>query len=493
MSSTVSSIFSTSEVSDHHKFIDDINLYELFSPSLSNNTPILTSAFNSCYQKALLSLNVHLEDIDAQTLSSLKKDLSSYNVNEDDFDETVFPNRSLTPTSTTISQWRHEQFLNEKFLRILIPIVTENMYSIVLHWIELELQNEEERGSKNEQNKNDLKNKLYELKFMEKSIDIERLYELSGNSKEILIEQVDWKLVGTKMRSIGGFKYFDESSLKRMWKHRCQYGLNISWSDDEDKLLDQLVEQYGYGKWIEISQHEIFQKNKKSAYMCAQRYMSKKNKLYSKRRFTQTEKDLLLSMYKYRCSVIKDYRFCVSYAAYLLGDRCLREITHVWTYLNPDIQKNSFTPDEDAILLQHANQTSSICWSTLAASHLPNRSAVQCRQRYSQLTKVQSTEKTKQTNQKTNSSRVTNYIQWLQKQPIHTQKFLQQFYSKSRLTHLHKSIIEMHSNKIELLMQKFDNNQNNIIKCLPLREFILKLNQSTVTIDEIYAKFVNNL
>ncbi|CAF2899819.1 unnamed protein product [Rotaria sp. Silwood2] len=480
MSSTVSSIFNTSKISDHHKFNEDINLYELFSPSLSNNTPILTSAFNSCYQKALLSLNVHLDDIDAQTLSSIKKDLSSYNVKEDDFDETVFRNRSLTPTSTTLSQWRHEQFVNEKFCRLLIPIVAENMYSIVLHWIELELHNEEERDSKNEQNKNDLKNKLYELKLIEKSIDIERLYELSGNSKDILIEQVDWKSVGTKMRSKGGFKYFDEYSLKRIWKHRCQYGLNNSWSDDEDKLLNQLVEQYGYGKWIEISQNEIFQKNNKSAYMCAQR------------RFTRIEKDLLLSIYKRR-SAIKDYRFSVSYAAYLLGDRCIRGISRVWTYLNPDIQKGSFTPNEDAILLQHVNKTSSICWSTLAANHLPDRSAVQCRQRYSQLIKVRSTEKTKEKNQKTNSSRRTNYIQWLQKQPIHTQNFLEQFYSNSRLTHLQKSIIEMHANKIELLMEKFYNNQNNTTKCLPLREFILKLNMPTVTIDEIYVKFVNNM
>jgi hypothetical protein len=105
-------------------------------------------------------------------------------------------------------------------------------------------------------------------------------------------------------------------------------------------------------------------------------------------------------MYKYRCSVIKDYRFCVSYAAYLLGDRCIREITHVWTYLTPDIQKSAFTPEEDAILLQHVNQTTPTCWSTLAASHLPDRSAVQCRQRYFQLIKPRSTETNKGTKRK---------------------------------------------------------------------------------------------
>jgi len=70
---------------------------------------------------------------------------------------------------------------------------------------------------------------------------------------------------------------------------------------------------------------------------------------------------------------------------------------------------------------------------------------------------------------------------------------LNSFIPKSRMTHLQKSIIEMHSNKIELLMEKFYNNQNTITKCLPLRDLILKLNLPTVAIDEIYAKFVNNM
>lgn len=256
MSSTVSPIFSTSNISYDHKVNDDIDLYELLSSSVSKHTPILiTSAFNSCYQKALLSLLDHIEEIDTQPLSSSTE---SYNVHEDDFDATVFPDRSITPSSTTISQWRHEQFLNKKFPQLLISLVGESMYSIVLHWVELELRNEEERESKNDRKKEDLKKKVYELKSMGNSINIDRLYELSGNSKDILIDQVDWKLIGTKMRSKGGFKYFDEYSLKRMWIHQCQYGLNNLWTDDEDALLNQLVEQYGYGKWEEIAQHELF-------------------------------------------------------------------------------------------------------------------------------------------------------------------------------------------------------------------------------------------
>lgn len=106
-------------------------------------------------------------------------------------------------------------------------------------------------------------------------------------------------------------------------------------------------------------------------------------------------------MYQYRCSVVKDYRFCVSYAAYVLADRCIREVSHVWARLNPEIQKKSFTPEEDAILLEQTSQTSTICWSTIASNHLPDRSGAQCRQRYHQLIKSQSTSKTpKQINRK---------------------------------------------------------------------------------------------
>lgn len=111
------------------------------------------------------------------------------------------------------------------------------------------------------------------------------------------------------------------------------------------------------------------------------------------RRFTQTEKDLLSNMYKHRCSVMKDYRFSVSYGAYLLGDRCIRQITHLWTYLNPDVQKGPFQPEEDVLLFQHANQTPAFSWPTLAATYLPERSAAQCRQRYCQLTKTRATRK----------------------------------------------------------------------------------------------------
>ena len=259
MSSTVSSIFSTSNISDNPKLSDEVNLYELFSSSLPKNVPILASALNSCYQKALLLFNEHIEEIDTQSLSSFAKYLPSCHVNEDDFDATVFPNRSLSPSTITVSQWRHEQCSNDKFLRLIISFVVENMYSIVLHWIALELKNEEERASKNEQKKKDLKDKLYELKIMEKSISIDKLYELSGSAKDALIEKVDWKLIATKMRSKGGFKYFDEYFLKRMWRRRCQYGINNSWSNDEDEILGRLVEQFGYGNWEEISQHEIFQ------------------------------------------------------------------------------------------------------------------------------------------------------------------------------------------------------------------------------------------
>lgn len=259
MSSTLSSVFSTNNISDDHKIPNDIDLADLLLSSSSKQTPVFTSALNSCYTKALLLLHKHIEEIDTKSSSSIAKHLSSYAVNEDDFDGTVFPERTLTPSSTTICTWRHEQFVNEKFSRLLIPFVAENMYTIVLHWIELELSNEEERGSKNEEKKVDLQMKLHELKFMTEPYDIQRLYELSGDSKDVLIEQVDWKLIGTKMRSKGGFKYFDEYSLKRMWIRRCQYGLNNVWTEEEDEILNQLVEQLGNGKWVEIAQHHIFQ------------------------------------------------------------------------------------------------------------------------------------------------------------------------------------------------------------------------------------------
>ena len=104
-----------------------------------------------------------------------------------------------------------------------------------------------------------IRKKISKLKQMAKSIPFDRLYELSEIARDILIEQVDWKLIGTKMRSEGGFKYFDEHCLKRMWIHRCQFGMGNIWTNEEDQLLDQLVEQLGYGQWTTIAEEEIFQ------------------------------------------------------------------------------------------------------------------------------------------------------------------------------------------------------------------------------------------
>ena len=259
MSSTVSSVFSTDLVSDHPKFEQDIDLTEILRSSTSTTTPVFTSALNTCYTRALLLLHKHAEELHARSVPRKVHDFSSYNVNEDDFDATVFPSRSLSPSTTTISQWRHEQISNEKFARIFIPLVTENMYSIVLHWIELELKHEDERRRKNDQRKQDLQSKRDELIYEKDSIDVQRLYQLSDNSKDILIEQVDWKSLVTKMRRQGNFKYFDEYSLKRLWIYRYQYGAENVWSEGEDQLLNQLVEQLGYGKWTDIAQHDLFQ------------------------------------------------------------------------------------------------------------------------------------------------------------------------------------------------------------------------------------------
>lgn len=261
MTSTVSSVFSTNTPSNTYTIHDEVNLGDILSTFSSKNALIPTSALNSCYQKALSLLRDCTKEAASQ-LDALSKPTSlSYNVTEDDFDTTVFPDRLLTPSSVTICQWRHEQFLNDKFLRLLLPLVAESMHAIVLNWFEVELHNEEERQRKNDLKKNELQEQVFELKSMAKSIDIDRLYELSGSSKDVLIDQVDWKLIATKMRSKGGFKYFDEYSLRRIWLYRCQYGVNTSWSDEEDDLLNQLVQQYGIGKWMEIAQHELFQVN----------------------------------------------------------------------------------------------------------------------------------------------------------------------------------------------------------------------------------------
>ncbi|CAF1290033.1 unnamed protein product, partial [Didymodactylos carnosus] len=76
--------------------------------------------------------------------------------------------------------------------------------------------------------------------------------------------------------------------------------------------------------------------------------------------------------------------------AYMLGDRRIRDIYHVWVHLNPELNTGPFTIAEDAALLQSIkvfqmlNPAKKIQWTTICDS-VPNRSAPQCRQRYGYL------------------------------------------------------------------------------------------------------------
>lgn len=263
MSSTLSSVFSRNTVADDDEQSNDSNLYDIITSNpavLSTKGPILSSAFNICYRNALLSLHSNLEELEKHPeLLSKSTTTNSLLVNESDFDVSLFPKRSYSPSELTKTQWRHESFVTEKFLNHLYSLVSQNIHTVVKEWTETELNNEIERNRRNKNKRTELEAKLDELNSTEIIEDISRLYELSGNSHDVIMEHIDWKRIITRMRSDGGFKYFDENSLRRFWIHRCQYGVNNKWSDDEDQLLDKLVEQFGLGKWIEICQDPILQ------------------------------------------------------------------------------------------------------------------------------------------------------------------------------------------------------------------------------------------
>ena len=264
MTSTISSVFSTTTSSESDKPVIKFNLYELISHdslSNSNTKPILTSALNSCYRTALHSLHEYLEKIDGTLLTSSSSSTTSSTliIDEDTFEFSAFSDRVYSPSSVTISQWRHEALSNNRFLTLLFELVTDSMISIVLNWIDIELENEQSRQSKSDKKKNDLINKRRELQQTSNTITSQRLQQLSDIPNEVLFEKVDWKLISTRMRSDGGFKYFDENVLRRIWIQRCQYGVDDIWTPDEDKVLDDLVQELGLGQWTVICENPVFQ------------------------------------------------------------------------------------------------------------------------------------------------------------------------------------------------------------------------------------------
>lgn len=259
MSSTVSSIFSRESSTSQTKRRENLRIDDFLSaPSTftRKNAPIFASALNVCYQNSLLRLKETFDDVSEDKKPFEQQNPS--NVTDDDFHVTIFPDRTYSPKLVTISEWRHDASMTDRFVSLLQNLVREELYSIVFNLIDLELKTEEERQRKNDRRKNDLETKIFRLKQMKKTIDFESLYEFSEASREILFEQIDWKSICTLMRKFGGFKYFDEYILKRFWICRGQFPVKSSWSIDEDRRLDELVNRIGFGQWDRIAQDEIF-------------------------------------------------------------------------------------------------------------------------------------------------------------------------------------------------------------------------------------------
>lgn len=262
MSSTVSSVFSTDTTSEHRQQTQNLRIDNFLSAPATltrKNAPIFSSALNVCYQNALLSLKDHVEELveNAVTLNGsneISQQRNPSEITDDDFEATIVPNRTYSPSQMTISEWRHDAFLTDRFVSLMQKLVAQEIYSIVFDSVEFEL-NHEEEGERRKR----LEKKRYQLQEMEKSIRLEKLYELSEISQDILFDQVDWKLINTQMRKEGGFKYFDEYILKRFWIYRCQFAAKVTWSIAEDQRLDQLVNELGYGRWSDIAQDDLFQ------------------------------------------------------------------------------------------------------------------------------------------------------------------------------------------------------------------------------------------
>jgi hypothetical protein len=104
-------------------------------------------------------------------------------------------------------------------------------------------------------------------------------------------------------------------------------------------------------------------------------------KLHNKRKFTQDEDHTIKNL----AQIYGTNNWKV--IAKQFPDRNARQLRERWRYyLNPQLNKNSFTPEEDNIIIEGRKQYGN-SWKTISEKLLPNRTDISIRNRFRQIEK----------------------------------------------------------------------------------------------------------
>ncbi|KAI5190247.1 hypothetical protein NEMIN01_0946 [Nematocida minor] len=186
--------------------------------------------------------------------------------------------------------------------------------------------------------------------------------------REILKNEGDWAKVYTQMRRAPITIY---SRYLELQKSRP----TSQWDPEEDVVLASLVQKEGKQSWTEIA---TYFKNK-TPKQCMYRYKRVLNPEIKHGKWSKEEDDALLEAVE-KCKKGNWKQIC----KYIPGRTQFQCRERYLYHIDPNINNNSWTEEEDAKLLDIVSLSEKHVWTKISKEFV-NRSDRQCRVRYYQL------------------------------------------------------------------------------------------------------------
>ncbi|KAL5468743.1 hypothetical protein EMCRGX_G029854 [Ephydatia muelleri] len=167
-----------------------------------------------------------------------------------------------------------------------------------------------------------------------------------------------------------------QADLKLRWMNHLHFDINHSeWTKEEDKKLLRLAKEQNYRNWVAIAKDL---KTNRTAFLCLQRYQQFLNAdmINSYTRWTEQEDNAL------RDAVAKFGHNWAAVSAHLNTNRSSQQCLHRWRYsLAPGSKRGRWDQEEDDALRKGVELCGVGNWSRIA-SIVQTRNAVQCRERW---------------------------------------------------------------------------------------------------------------
>ncbi|PRP82020.1 myb transcription factor [Planoprotostelium fungivorum] len=211
--------------------------------------------------------------------------------------------------------------------------------------------------------------------FKQYKMEMERIRNISDEDLEKDVERIKWDHIAQEIPGK------NELECQHRWMNVDSPYINrAAWTKEEDVQLLSLVSEYGGYHWQAVANNiSEGKERKRTPAACFIRYQRSLNKNTLRSDWDSAEDEIL------RAAVEEhgDKNWCT--VAEALEGRNGQQCLHRWQkVLNPTIRKGKWTPDEDVRLKAAVEEYGIKNWAQVRL-HVPGRTDLQCRERWSNI------------------------------------------------------------------------------------------------------------